>query len=120
MGELVHCALHLLRHEYFIVESDGLLVYPRSIHRRDPRVLALEQKNLDGLKVLNYSPGAMDTDMSTHVGKHPLYENQVREFVDTRESAEKCVRLALANAFDNGAHIDVKDEEPSVPPAGMS
>lgn len=77
------------------------------------RVLAKEQESIGGLKVLNYSPGPMMTDMSREIRSDEQFENDVREgkLIDPKLSAEKCVKLALGAKFANGAHVDFFDTE---------
>lgn len=77
------------------------------------RVLALEQDKTGGLRVLNYAPGPMDTDMSREIRTVEQYEDDLRNkrLVDPKLSAEKCVRLALGNRFTTGSHVDYFDEE---------
>lgn len=73
------------------------------------RVLALEQAEIEGLKVLNYAPGPMDTDMSAQVRESGF--NSSFEYVNVDASASKCVRLALGGGFETGSHIDFFDSE---------
>lgn len=80
------------------------------------RVLALEQQALGGLKVLNYAPGPMDTELVRQIRRNTLLRDAFTSFVDVQASAEKCVRLALADDCKTGAHVDFFDDEPV--PAG--
>ncbi len=75
-------------------------------------MLAEEQKSVGGLKVLNYAPGPMDTDMSRDIRSPEEYEEEVRtgKLIDPALSAAKCVRLAVGGKFDTGAHIDYFDD----------
>lgn len=74
------------------------------------RVLAEEQKDLGGLRILNYAPGPMDTDMSAEVRESGF--GDTFDYVDVEASAAKCVRLALGDkSFEVGAHIDFFDKE---------
>ena len=77
------------------------------------RALAIEQASLGGLKVLNYAPGPMLTDMLRAARSVEQMENDVRtgRLVDPRISAEKCVRLALSGTFATGAHVDFYDQD---------
>lgn len=77
------------------------------------RVLATEQASIGGLKVLNYAPGPMDTDMSKEIRSPEQYEEDLKSgnLVDPRLSAEKCVRLAVRGTFVTGSHVDFFDEE---------
>lgn len=80
------------------------------------RVLAAEQHKMGGLKVLNYAPGAMDTDMTARVRQHGGFSRSA-PLADINESANKCVTLALGNTFKTGAHIDFYDTEWDAPEA---
>lgn len=77
------------------------------------RVLATEQASIGGLKVLNYAPGPMDTDMSREIRSAEQYEEDLKSgnLVDPRLSADKCVRLAVGGKFVTGSHVDFFDEE---------
>lgn len=76
-------------------------------------MLAEEQASIGGLKVLNYAPGPMLTDMlreaqSVEKVEHGLWTGEI---LDPKVSAEKCVRLALGGTFATGAHIDFYHKE---------
>lgn len=73
----------------------------------------MEQASLGGLKVLNYAPGPMITDMLRELRSVEQVENDIRigRVVDPKISAEKCVRLALGDTFATGAHVDFFDKE---------
>lgn len=73
------------------------------------RVLATEQAEIGGLKVLNYAPGPMDTDMGAQIRESGF--TSTFEWVDVGASASKCIRLALGNDFESGSHIDFFDKE---------
>lgn len=77
------------------------------------RVLAMEQAPIGGLKVLNYAPGPMLTDMLREARSAEDLEEGLRSggIIDPKVSAEKCVRLALGGAFATGAHVDFFDKE---------
>ncbi|CAM9837690.1 unnamed protein product [Ectocarpus sp. 12 AP-2014] len=81
-------------------------------HRRDS-VLATEQASIGGLKVLNYAPGPMNTDMAREIRSAEQFEEDLQsgKLVDARVSAEKCVRLALHGTFASGSHVDYFDED---------
>ncbi|CAM9190860.1 unnamed protein product [Ectocarpus fasciculatus] len=80
---------------------------------RDIRVLATEQASIGGLKVLNYAPGPMNTDMSREIRSADQFEEEVQsgKLIDARVSAAKCVRLALHGTFASGSHVDFFDED---------
>eukprot|EP00752_Nemacystus_decipiens_P010617 g9455.t1 len=77
------------------------------------RVIATEQASIGGLKVLNYAPGPMDTDMAREIRTPEEYEEAVKngKLIDPRLSAEKCVRLAVRGKFVTGSHVDFFDQE---------
>lgn len=77
------------------------------------RVLATEQASMGGLKVLNYAPGPMNTDMAREIRSAEQFEEEVQsgKLIDPRVSAEKCVRLALHGKFASGSHVDFFDED---------
>eukprot|EP00903_Cladosiphon_okamuranus_P009416 g8980.t1 len=77
------------------------------------RVLAAEQASIGGLKVLNYAPGPMDTDMAREIRSQEQYDEDLKSgnLIDPAVSAEKCVRLAVRGKFVTGSHVDVFDEE---------
>ncbi|KAJ1213115.1 hypothetical protein NDU88_000754 [Pleurodeles waltl] len=79
------------------------------------RVLALEQPDV---RVLNYAPGPLDTDMHQLVGTTCVdsdlrltFQNRKNNgtLLDCKVSAEKCVNLLLDDTFQSGAHIDFYD-----------
>ena len=76
-------------------------------------MLAMEQASIQGLKVLNYAPGPMLTDMLRGVRSAEQMENDLRtgRVIDPKLSAEKCVRLALGGTFATGVHVDFHDME---------
>merc|ERR1712166_191902 len=76
-----------------------------------------ESKN-DRVRVLNYAPGPLDTQMQAQVrtdmppvplkaGFSDMHSKGL--LVDPRESAKILVRLLKQNEFDSGAHIDYYD-----------
>lgn len=73
----------------------------------------MEQASVGGLKVLNYAPGPMLTDMLREARTPEGLEDGLRTggILDPKVSAEKCVRLALGGTFPTGAHVDFYDEE---------
>lgn len=76
------------------------------------RVIALEQRAFGALRVLNYSPGPINTDLVQQLRNSPLYVEPPVPYVDVQVSAEKCVRLALSGGFEAGARVDFFDSEP--------
>ena len=80
------------------------------------RVLAAEQMEVGGLKVLNYRPGPMGTDMARELRSQAEYERDVESgrLVDPKISAEKCVRLVVTGRFESGAHVEFSDSKNTV------
>ncbi|NWV10896.1 SPRE reductase, partial [Ptilonorhynchus violaceus] len=79
------------------------------------QVLALEQPEV---RVLNYAPGPLDTDMQllarTRTGDprmrqyfQSLQEN--RQLIDSSVSAQKLLKLLEEDTFPSGAHLDFYD-----------
>ena len=83
------------------------------------RVLAEEEKENDAIRVLNYAPGPMDTEMVRSVMNdegaderlRDMFKNLEKEdkFVKADESAAKLFGLILQNEFQSGAHVDFFD-----------
>ena len=80
------------------------------------RVLAAEQMEVGGLKVLNYAPGPLETDMARELRSQAEYEDDVKSgrLIDPKISAEKCVKLVVTGRFESGAHVDFFDSEDTV------
>ncbi|XP_054846481.1 sepiapterin reductase [Eublepharis macularius] len=79
------------------------------------RVLAAEEPDV---RVLNYAPGPLDTDMQelarTKSGDLELREQfllmkQKGQLLDCDVSSQKLLRLLLENTFESGAHVDFYD-----------
>lgn len=86
-------------------------------------VLAEEQKKkaVGEIRVLNYAPGPMDTDMQKTIrdteaadpsfGTFSTELHASGKYVDKDASAEKLVKLLRTpEAFDSGAHVDYYDD----------
>ena len=92
----------------------------REMHHR---VIATEQAALDKARVLQYSPGPMDTEMQQTIRESPLVDPGLREqFVEMKtrgtlippaKSSERGVRLAISGEFESGAHMDYYDLDSS-------
>lgn len=73
------------------------------------------------IRVLNYAPGPMDTDMMTSIRTSETILPETREYfktlketsklVNPNDSADKLVSILLMNSYENGAHFDFYDEE---------
>jgi len=80
------------------------------------QVLAQENSKNHKLRVLNYSPGPLDTEMQRQIREgenvdkeiqaiyRDMYMNNV--LVDPQVSADKCLALLLSDSYESGAHID--------------
>ncbi|NXD30066.1 SPRE reductase, partial [Spelaeornis formosus] len=76
------------------------------------RVLALEEPEL---RVLNYAPGPLDTDMQllarTRTGDPGMRQHfqklqEKGQLIDSSVSAQKLLRLLQEDSFPSGAHVD--------------
>lgn len=81
------------------------------------RVLAEEKKHI---KVLNYSPGPVETAMIDYVLEKAVNENLRNVFTSFRQqgallkpevTAKKCMKILLSGKFPSGDHIDFFDDE---------
>lgn len=83
------------------------------------KVLAEEQKkspSRETVRVLNYAPGPLDTNMQKEIRENPLVDKPTQEyFVQMKEnnqlvspdaSADKLVALLNSGNFESGAHVD--------------
>jgi sepiapterin reductase len=79
------------------------------------RTIAIEDPKI---RVLNYAPGPMDTDMQAQIRKEmPQVElkeafvsmHNEGKLVDPAASAKKLLSIIEQNTFDNGSHIDYFD-----------
>ena len=77
-----------------------------------------KESGRNNVRVLNYAPGPMDTDMQTRIRKEMpegemkdafvlMHKNQ--KLVLPRDSARKLVALIAMDQYENGAHIDYYD-----------
>ncbi|NWW62766.1 SPRE reductase, partial [Ifrita kowaldi] len=79
------------------------------------QVLALEEP---GVRVLNYAPGPLDTDMQllarTKTGDPGMRQHFQRlqengQLIESSVSAQKLLRLLQEDSFPSGAHVDFYD-----------
>ncbi|CAI5722215.1 unnamed protein product [Hyaloperonospora brassicae] len=92
----------------------------REMHHR---VLATEQAAKGKVRVLQYSPGPMDTGMQKTIRESPRVDPELRtQFVDMKvretlippaKSSERGVRLAISGEYETGAHVDYYDLDQS-------
>lgn len=100
-------------------ESWGVYCAGKSARDMYFRVLAEENKVDGRVRVLNYAPGPLDTDMQKEIRESLTIQNSIKNvFVDMFEqgklvtvdqSAEKLVILIEQNTFETGAHVDYYD-----------
>ncbi|CAI5706053.1 hypothetical protein KXD40_009652 [Peronospora effusa] len=89
----------------------------REMHHR---VIATEQAAVGKVRVLQYSPGPMDTDMQKMIRESSLVDPELRkQFADMKangtlvlpaQSSERGVTLAISEDFETGAHVDYYDD----------
>jgi sepiapterin reductase len=56
------------------------------------RVLAEEHKG-DGIRVLNYAPGPLDTDMQTEIRECPTLHKETQEYFRSLKEENKLVQV---------------------------
>ncbi|OWY97605.1 Sepiapterin reductase [Phytophthora megakarya] len=88
----------------------------REMHHR---VIATEQAVAGKTRVLQYSPGPMDTDMQKTIRESPRVDPELRQqFEDMKtqgtlippaQSSERGVKLAINGEYETGAHVDYYD-----------
>ncbi|KAI9908488.1 hypothetical protein PsorP6_003515 [Peronosclerospora sorghi] len=79
-------------------------------------VIAKEQAEIGNVRVLQYSPGPMDTDMQKTVRESDSVDPERRKvfkemkvqgtLAPTAQSSERCVQLAIGDKYDTGARFD--------------
>ncbi|EFA86466.1 sepiapterin reductase [Heterostelium album PN500] len=81
-------------------------------------VITAECKDTPNIKTLNWSPGAMGTDMNKEIlvktkdeGSKQFWEDMIKnnKLVDPNFSAGKMIDLLISNTYTSAAHIDVAD-----------
>jgi len=80
------------------------------------KTLALENPNL---AVLNYAPGAMDTDMQSEIRSSPTCDVDLKshfieakgkgDLVEPRVSADRLREILVEGNWKNGEHVDYWD-----------
>ena len=86
------------------------------------KTLAEELKtksNIRSVKVLNYAPGPLDTNMQKEIREGKLVDKNTQEFfinmkkenqlVDLMVSASKLISAMSSRPFENGDHLDYFD-----------
>ncbi|KAK1942970.1 Sepiapterin reductase [Phytophthora citrophthora] len=92
----------------------------REMHHR---VIATEQAASGKVRVLQYSPGPMDTDMQKTIRESPRVDPELRkQFEDMKaqgtlippaQSSGRGVKLAVSGEYKTGAHVDYYDLDPT-------
>lgn len=77
------------------------------------------ETNKSNLRILNYAPGPLDTDMQREIREGPSVDLSIKEtfmkmkadnlLIDANASANKLFSIIQQNDFENGAHIDYFD-----------
>jgi sepiapterin reductase len=72
------------------------------------------------VRVLNYAPGPLDTDMQKAIREMPEVDPETQRFfiemkeknqlVDCLVSADKLFSILYTSSWENGAHVDFFDE----------
>ncbi|KAL4158886.1 hypothetical protein PRNP1_004660 [Phytophthora ramorum] len=91
----------------------------REMHHR---VVATEQAAVDKVRVLQYSPGPMDTDMQKTIRESSRVDPELRkQFADMKaqgtlippaQSSQRGINLAVSGEYETGAHVDYYDLDP--------
>lgn len=68
----------------------------------------------EGIKILNYAPGPLETDMVTEIRSSAELDGDLRphfekKLLDPEDSAGKLIKLLLSNEFESGSHVDYYD-----------
>ena len=77
-------------------------------------VLAKELKNTGSIKILNYAPGPLETDMTNALRAEERLDADLKphfqkQLIDPNDSAVVLVKLVMDNDFESGTHIDYYD-----------
>ncbi|GMF63946.1 unnamed protein product [Phytophthora fragariaefolia] len=91
----------------------------REMHHR---VIATEQEAAGKVRVLQYSPGPMDTDMQKTIREGPRMDPDLRKqyqdmkaqgtLIPPAQSSQRGVKLAVSGEYETGAHVDYYDLDP--------
>ncbi|KAL4174432.1 hypothetical protein KRP22_006370 [Phytophthora ramorum] len=90
----------------------------REMHHR---VVATEQAAVDKVRVLQYSPGPMDTGMQKTIRESSRVDPELRkQFADMKaqgtlippaQSSQRGVRFAVSGGYETGAHVNFYSEQ---------
>lgn len=103
-------------------ESNSLYCTGKAAREMHHRVIAKEQVPFGRVRVLNYSPGPMDTDMQRQLRENPKVHEPLRRMFAEMKSSGKLVapehssslgvRYILKDEYECGAHVDYYDIAP--------
>ncbi|CAB9499838.1 Sepiapterin reductase [Seminavis robusta] len=71
-------------------------------------------KEMPRIKVLNYAPGPLETDMVKEIRAAPKLDKSLKpafdkKLIDPHDSAKKLVNLVFSDKFESGSHVDYYD-----------
>jgi sepiapterin reductase len=99
-----------------IKDFPSMAIYSAGKAARDKYhvVMAKEIGETANMKILNYAPGPLETDMVTEIRAAKDLDDSLRphyakEQLNPEDSANKLIQLLLSNDFESGAHIDYYD-----------
>ena len=90
----------------------SLALYCATKAAREAFHVALAQEGTERLRVLNYAPGPMKTDMTKELMNNPATHEDARPsppLLDPLESARVLMQLLDEDAYAQGAHVDYFD-----------
>lgn len=103
-------------------KTHGMYCTGKAAREMHHRVIATEQAASAKVRVLQYSPGPMDTDMQKTIRESPRVDPELRkQFADMKaqetlippaQSSERGVKLAISDEFKTGVHVDYYDLDP--------
>jgi len=93
-----------------------LAIYSAGKAARDSyhAAMASELKSNNNVKILNYAPGPLETDMSVQLRSTEALDDELKpsfakKLVDPADSAAVLVKLVQENKFESGQHVDYYD-----------
>mmetsp|Transcript_30972 Transcript_30972/g.118838 ORF Transcript_30972/g.118838 Transcript_30972/m.118838 type:complete len:145 (+) Transcript_30972:4186-4620(+) len=99
-----------------LAPRDSCGVYSTVKAASDAMHRSLAKEESETYRVVNYSPGPIDTDMMTEISTdHPdnyeraLWREARQSAIRPENSARKLMYLIEKNEYKNGAHIDIFD-----------
>jgi sepiapterin reductase len=91
----------------------GLYSAGKAAREKYHTILAKEEQ-YGPIKVLNYAPGPLETNMAQELRHSTLLDKNLQEnfkqpLIDPNDSALKLIRLLQSNEFETGSHVDYYD-----------